>query len=80
VIPLTIKPRNIDFIQRNALDGLLFEDNTFDFVYQRLLIAAYPANKWQEVINELVRVVKPGGYLEVFSLEILALIPEQNSI
>jgi SAM-dependent methyltransferase len=66
VIPKIIKPRNVFFVQGDILDGLPFEDNTFDFVHQRFLLFAYPLDKWQNVINDMVRVLKPGGYLEVF--------------
>ncbi|CAI2185876.1 5702_t:CDS:2 [Funneliformis geosporum] len=69
VIPTTIKPRNINFIKGNILDGLPFEDNSIDFVHQRLLLGAYPLDKWQGVVNELVRVLKPGGYLELMEAD-----------
>ncbi|CAG8763455.1 16545_t:CDS:2, partial [Dentiscutata heterogama] len=49
--------------------GLSFEDNTFDFVYQRLLFVAYPKSKWMFIVNELVRVLKPGGYLEMTEID-----------
>ena len=59
------QPENFTFIQANLLDGLSFEDDTFDFVFQRLLVGSIPKDKWPLVINELTRVLKPGGYLEV---------------
>ena len=55
--------------QFNLLDGLPFEDDSFDFVFQRLLVGAIPKNKWPFIINELTRVLKPDGYLEVKMLE-----------
>ncbi|CAG8755904.1 15588_t:CDS:2, partial [Racocetra persica] len=67
--PLTIKPRNVSFIQANTFDELPFEDNVFDFIYQRLLFAGYPESKWPYVVNEMVRVLKPGGYLELTELD-----------
>ncbi|CAG8700602.1 1427_t:CDS:2, partial [Funneliformis mosseae] len=70
VVPSTIKPRNINFVGGNVLEGLPFEDNTFDFVHQRLLVAAIPLDKWQSVVNELVRILKPGGYLELMEIDI----------
>lgn len=59
------KPKNVEFMKANVLEHLPFDDNTFDYIFQRLLIFAIPAKKWPSVINELVRVLKPGGYLEV---------------
>ncbi|CAG8659736.1 1331_t:CDS:2 [Dentiscutata erythropus] len=63
--PTQIKPKNFEFVKANAQEGLPFDDNTFDFVFQRYLIAGYNKEKWQYVINEIVRVLKPGGYLEL---------------
>ncbi|CAI2185454.1 6682_t:CDS:2, partial [Funneliformis geosporum] len=70
VIPSTIKPRNISFVRGNVLEGLPFDDNTFDFVHQRFLVAAIPLNDWQNLVNELVRVLKPGGYLELMEMDV----------
>ncbi|CAG8494578.1 7869_t:CDS:2 [Scutellospora calospora] len=58
-------PPNAKFIQANVLERLPFNDNTFDFIFQRILFAGIPRNKWSSTIDELVRVLKPGGYLEL---------------
>ncbi|CAG8755828.1 26565_t:CDS:2, partial [Gigaspora margarita] len=58
-------PPNVEFIQGNLLERLPFDDNTFDFIFQRFLFVGIPADKWPSVINELVRILKPGGYLEL---------------
>ena len=63
--PSQIKPKNFTFIQGNIFEGLPFADDSFDFVFQRLLVGAIPKDKWPFVIRELIRVLKPGGYLEV---------------
>jgi ubiquinone/menaquinone biosynthesis C-methylase UbiE len=65
VIPQGIKPQNVEFVLANVLDGLPFQDDSFDYVHQRFLIAGIPSDKWQDVVDEIVRVLKPGGYLEV---------------
>lgn len=55
-----------DFIfkQGNVLEGLPFPDNTFDFVHMRLLLFAVPAEHWPRVLRELLRVTRPGGWIE----------------
>ncbi len=63
--PLQVKPDNFTFIKANLLDGLPFADGTFDFIFQRFLAGAIPKEKWSYVMNELTRILKPGGYLEV---------------
>ncbi|CAG8669129.1 4759_t:CDS:2, partial [Dentiscutata erythropus] len=63
--PTQIKPNNFEFIKANVHERLPFDDNSFDFVFQRLLILGHTKEKWPKVINELVRVLKPGGFLEL---------------
>jgi len=63
--PSQVKPDNFTFVQANILDGLPFPDDSFDFVFQRLLVASIPKDKWPFVMKELTRILKPGGYLEV---------------
>ncbi len=59
------RPSNYVFVQGNVLDGLPFSDATFAFVHQRLLVAAIPADRWQSVVNELLRVTRHGGWVEL---------------
>ncbi|CAG8519039.1 14492_t:CDS:2 [Gigaspora margarita] len=68
--PTQTEPKNFTFVKANIFEGLPFDDNTFDFVFQRYLVTGYPKEKWPYVLNELVRVLKPGGFLELceFSL------------
>ncbi|KAF9361336.1 hypothetical protein BGX26_004194 [Mortierella sp. AD094] len=72
VWPTEIRPRNCRFQVVNAIQGLPFEDNTFDFVYQRFMILAYPAKDWPFIVQELVRVTKPGGIIELTEIPILS--------
>ncbi|KAG0290604.1 hypothetical protein BGZ96_005945 [Linnemannia gamsii] len=72
VWPTEIRPRNCRFQVVNALQGLPFEDNTFDFVHQRFLIMGYPAKDWPFVIKELIRVTKPGGIIELTEIPIVS--------
>ncbi|HET9109535.1 MAG TPA: methyltransferase domain-containing protein, partial [Ktedonobacterales bacterium] len=59
------RPDNYAFVQGNVLERLPFADNSFDFVHQRLLILAIPANRWPGVTQELLRVTRPGGWVEM---------------
>ncbi len=58
-------PSTTSFVQANVLDGLPFADRSFDFTHQRLLVLAIPAAHWPAVVGELVRVTRPGGYVEL---------------
>jgi SAM-dependent methyltransferase len=61
-------PANCQFITGNVLRGLPFASETFDVVHQRFLAATLSARSWVVVIRELVRVTRPGGWLELVEL------------
>jgi SAM-dependent methyltransferase len=63
------RPENYAFIQGNVLERLPFADNSFDFTHQRLLVAAIPAARWPSVVSELLRVTRPGGWVEMIEAE-----------
>jgi ubiquinone/menaquinone biosynthesis C-methylase UbiE len=56
------------FCLADVLKGLPFPDQQFDYVHQRLLVAAIPAAHWPAVIHELVRVARPGGWVELLEI------------
>lgn len=64
------RPSNYAFVPGNILEGLPFADASFDFVHMRLLVLALPHDRWPFVINELIRVTRPGGWVE--SVEVIA--------
>ncbi|CAG8437306.1 9831_t:CDS:2 [Dentiscutata heterogama] len=63
--PTQIKPKNFTYVKANVLEEIPFEDSTFDFVYQRFMSYAYTKDEWPSAINELVRILKPGGFIEL---------------
>nr|BBH93669.1 hypothetical protein KTA_18680 [Thermogemmatispora argillosa] len=58
-------PPNYRFVQGDLLQGLPFDSNSFDFVHQRLLVAAIPQPAWPGAVQELARVTSPGGWIEL---------------
>ena len=64
-------PLNVHFVQGDLLKGLPFPDQSFDFVHQRLLCLAIPRLSWPGVVRELVRVTKPGGWIELVETQLL---------
>ncbi|CAG8471677.1 16859_t:CDS:10 [Acaulospora colombiana] len=66
LFPTGAIPFNVKFIKENLLDGLPFEDESFDFVHAQYLIFDIKEVEWEEfVYKELIRVLKPGGWLEI---------------
>ncbi|KAJ1548973.1 hypothetical protein HK405_012000, partial [Cladochytrium tenue] len=58
-------PANVTFETKDVTNGLDFPDNTFDLVHQRSLMLAYKTEQWPAVLKELIRVTKPGGYIQL---------------
>lgn len=61
-------PPHCLFAQANILHGLPFPDQQFSFTHQRLLVAAIPTVQWPAVVRELVRVTRPGGWIELLEI------------
>ncbi|KAJ3127383.1 hypothetical protein HK100_009781, partial [Physocladia obscura] len=60
------------FTAGNVITGLPFEDNTFDYVHQRYLILGLPKHQFAVAIRELMRVTKPGGWIELVETDAVA--------
>ncbi|CAG8518108.1 6050_t:CDS:2 [Dentiscutata heterogama] len=64
---------NVKFSQINVVkDGLPFESNSFDFIHLRFLVQYLTEDEWDnKVLKELIRVLKPGGYLEIMEFDMI---------
>ncbi|CAG8840793.1 7520_t:CDS:1, partial [Racocetra persica] len=59
-----VEHTNVTFLKADVLDGLPFDPDTFDLVFMRFL--SFSERQWLEkVANEIVRVCKPGGWVEI---------------
>jgi ubiquinone/menaquinone biosynthesis C-methylase UbiE len=69
VVELESLPPNVSFIQGAFTDlvetGVL-QKNDFDYVFQRMLVMSVV--DWQKHTNAAVRLLKPGGSLEMQDL------------
>lgn len=63
-----LETNNYHYVQANILKTFPFPENTFDYVYQRLLVAAIPTTMWSFLFIEELRVLKSGGWLEVLEV------------
>ncbi|KAF9563270.1 hypothetical protein EC968_004967 [Mortierella alpina] len=60
-----IRPRNCFFQPDVPLNRLPFQNEQFDFVYQRRQSVVLMSTEWQRTILELFRVLKRGGWVEI---------------
>jgi SAM-dependent methyltransferase len=61
-------PANCTLQIGNILEQLPFPDQSFDYTHQRFLVSAILAARWPGVIHELVRVTRPGGWVELLEI------------
>ncbi|ORE13553.1 S-adenosyl-L-methionine-dependent methyltransferase [Rhizopus microsporus] len=66
--PKDIKPRNCHFRTCDTLHPqqlfLPFPDNSIDYIFQRDLNWGLNAQMWQPLLQECLRILKPGGWIE----------------
>lgn len=62
--------QQVTFRYGNVLERLPFEDNSFDFVHMRLFVLALKVNQWPIAINEILRVTKPGGMVQLVEFDL----------
>jgi ubiquinone/menaquinone biosynthesis C-methylase UbiE len=58
-------PPNCQLIQGDALARFPYADSCFDCVHGRFFSAFVPSTRWPQVIGEMVRVTRPGGWVEL---------------
>lgn len=47
VFPELIRPANVELVIGNITQTVPFPDNTFDYIHQRMLIAAFTHDNWE---------------------------------
>ncbi|PKC68522.1 S-adenosyl-L-methionine-dependent methyltransferase [Rhizophagus irregularis] len=65
IFPQEIKPNNLEFIEADITNRLPFHDNAFDFAHVEGMSLIFTPDQWDFILSELIRVTKPGGYIEV---------------
>ncbi|CAO3702590.1 unnamed protein product [Rhizopus stolonifer] len=64
------RPINLHIETADLFEGLSHDSNTFDFVHQRLMYSVYPQDKIQWMFQEIIRVTKPNGWIELVEPDI----------
>ncbi|MBX5458726.1 MAG: methyltransferase domain-containing protein [Thermogemmatispora sp.] len=58
-------PPHCQPVQADLLTGLPFAEARFDYVHQRFLATAIPVTAWPGILDDLLRITRPGGWLEL---------------
>jgi ubiquinone/menaquinone biosynthesis C-methylase UbiE len=57
-------PSNVLFKQYDVLEGIPFAKDTFDYTHMRYMASSIPEVHWGTIVNEMLRVTRPGGWIE----------------
>lgn len=60
---------NVSFAVMDATKLLDFPDNSFDFVNARLISGFVPKTTWSQLMQECMRIIRPGGTLRLTECE-----------
>ncbi|KAG0948369.1 hypothetical protein G6F57_003157 [Rhizopus arrhizus] len=63
-------PNQLTFQLGNVAQRLPYKDSMFDFVYARLLALALSEDEWPLAIQEILRVTKPGGWIQLVDADV----------
>ncbi|KAJ7274314.1 S-adenosyl-L-methionine-dependent methyltransferase [Mycena haematopus] len=71
----------VQWVHGNLLDGLPFHSDYFDFVHISGIGLGVPEDEWQSVIEEISRVMRPDGILEMIEEDLIfpRVPPQPNS-
>ncbi|THH07378.1 hypothetical protein EW145_g3428 [Phellinidium pouzarii] len=69
----------VQWVHGNFLEPLPFADGEFDLARMQNIGLGVPEDEWQNVIDELVRVLKPGGSLEIIEEDITFPCPDTQT-
>ncbi|CAO3635857.1 unnamed protein product [Cunninghamella blakesleeana] len=71
LFPKDIKPKNCHFRKMDLTQPTLpFPDQSVDYIFQRDLNWALLAYQWDDLIKEFLRILKPGGWIELMEMDV----------
>ncbi|KAI9244944.1 S-adenosyl-L-methionine-dependent methyltransferase [Phascolomyces articulosus] len=65
-----VGPKNLSYVEADINDRLPLEDASVDFIFQRSMGNVIRKDKWSHVLQEMLRVLKPGGYIELVEADL----------
>jgi SAM-dependent methyltransferase len=69
IYPASVIPANCNFERCDVTNRLPFSDGSFDFVVSRNMALAIRFDSWQDYVDEMVRVSRPGAYIEMIEMD-----------
>ncbi|KAI7849785.1 S-adenosyl-L-methionine-dependent methyltransferase [Circinella umbellata] len=63
-------PKNLSYVEADINDPLPLEDASVDFIFQRSMGTVIRKDKWNHILEEMFRILKPGGYIELIEQDL----------
>ena len=67
-LPANVKAQSFDLLKDFASHTEWVDH--FDLVHQRLMLSVFTMGQWRQVLQDLFKVLKPGGYLQLLEFDI----------
>ncbi|KAI9469737.1 MAG: S-adenosyl-L-methionine-dependent methyltransferase [Benjaminiella poitrasii] len=64
------KPKNLHFCEADITEVWPLDSNSVDFIFQRSMGQSIQRDQWQLVLSEMLRVLKPGGTIELVEADL----------
>ncbi|RUS17233.1 S-adenosyl-L-methionine-dependent methyltransferase [Endogone sp. FLAS-F59071] len=64
-------PKNLSYQRADMFEGLKFSDASVDYIFMRSMGLVIKDDKWASVLKEFLRVLKPGGMVELFEADLI---------
>ncbi|KAI8055374.1 hypothetical protein BDF22DRAFT_732629 [Syncephalis plumigaleata] len=64
-------PKNCTYVTYNFDGPMPFSDNSFDYIHQRSIATFLTTSAWNDLLTDIYRVLRPGGYIELVERDML---------
>ncbi|KAI8361708.1 S-adenosyl-L-methionine-dependent methyltransferase [Blakeslea trispora] len=64
------RPKNLTFHEADITEAWPIESNSVDFIFQRSMGQSIQKEQWNKVLKEMLRVLKPGGTIELVEADL----------
>lgn len=65
------KPKNLNYHEADITEIWPLESNSVDFIFQRNMGQSIQKDQWSHVLSEMLRVLKPGGTIELVEADLI---------
>ncbi|RCH78170.1 hypothetical protein CU098_000846, partial [Rhizopus stolonifer] len=64
------RPKNLKYHEADITETWPLDSNSVDFIFQRSMGQSIQKEQWPKVLNEMLRVLKPGGTIELVEADL----------